>query len=136
MQLHAALSLIITTHPMSQELSQDTIGGLFMNIMQHMKCIEVRLDYAKASTTQKQKYAINSAVNKVKVAINHLCDLLPNSQAVMDVKKNLDQVDLVYVMVLTEQLFRMKAEDMEEITDIIDDYLNKKYGEPSASEPV
>lgn len=114
---------------MSKELSQDTIGELFMNIMQHMKCIEVRLDYAKAATTQKQKYAINGAVNKVKTAINHLCDLLPNSQAVMEVKKNLDKVDLVYVMVLTEQLFRMKAEDMEEVTELIDDYLKKKYGD-------
>jgi flagellin-specific chaperone FliS len=116
---------------MSKELSQDTIGELFMNIMQHMKCIEVRLDYAKAATTQKQKYAINGAVNKVKTAINHLCDLLPNSQAVMEVKKNLDKVDLVYVMVLTEQLFRMKAEDMEEVTELIDDYLKKKYGDPA-----
>lgn len=101
-----------------------------MNIMQHMKCIEVRLDYAKAATTQKQKYAINSAVNKVKGAINHLCDLLPNSQAVLEVKKNLDQVDLVYIMVLTEQLFKMKTDDLEEVTELIDDYLKKKYGEP------
>lgn len=115
---------------MSHELSHDTIGELFMNIMQHMKCIEVRLDYAKAATTQKQKYAINGAVTKVKGAINHLCDLLPNSQAVLDVKKNLDQVDLVYIMVLTEQLFKMKTDDLEEVTELIDDYLKKKYGQP------
>jgi flagellin-specific chaperone FliS len=114
---------------MGRELSNDTIGELFMNVMQHMKCIEVRLDYAKAATTQKQKYAINGAVNKVKGAINHLCDLLPDSQSVVEVKKNLDQVDLVYIMVLTEQLFRMKTEDLEEVTEIVDDYLNKKYGD-------
>ena len=47
----------------------------------------------------------------------------------MEVKKNLDKVDLVYVMVLTEQLFRMKAEDMEEGTELIDDYLKRKYGD-------
>ena len=115
---------------MPHELSHDTIGELFMNTMQHMKCIEVRLDYAKVATTQKQKYAINGAVNKVKNAINQLCDLLPDSKAVLEIKKNLDKADLVYVMVLTEQLFRMKTEDLEEVTDIIDDYLKKKYGEP------
>lgn len=114
---------------MQRELSNNTIGELFMNVLQHMKCIEVRMDYAKASTSQKQKHTLNSAINKVKAAINHLCDLLPDSNSVMRVKKDLDQVDLVYIMVLTEQLFRMNTEDLEEVTDVIDDYLKKKYGE-------
>lgn len=110
------------------ELRKDTIGELFMNLLQHMKCIEVRLEYAKAATSQKQKYAIDNAVKKVKVAINHMCDLLGDSSQVLQIKSDLDRVDLVYVMVLTEQLFKMPAEDMEAVTEMIDEYLNNKYG--------
>lgn len=105
-----------------------------MNLMQHMKCIEVRLEYAKAATSQKQKYAIDNAVKKVRVAINHVCDLLGDSNQVMIIKSELDKVDLVYVMVLTEQLFNLPVEDMEEISEMVDQYLTKKYGAESESE--
>jgi hypothetical protein len=113
---------------MSHELRKDTVGELFMNLMQHMKCIEVRLDYAKATTSQKQKYAINNALLKVRSAINHICDLLGDSSMVLKVKQNLDKTDLVYVMVLTEQLFNLPQEDLEHITEMIDQHLNLKYG--------
>lgn len=109
------------------ELRKDTIGELFMNLLQHMKCIEVRLEYAKAATNQKQKYAIDNAVRKVKVAINHICDLLGDSNQVMIIKSDLEKVDLVYVMVLTEQLFSTPKEDMENISEMIDKYLSDKY---------
>jgi hypothetical protein len=111
------------------KLQKDTVGELFMNVMQHMKCIEVRLAYAKAATSQKQKYALNNAVTKVNSAINHICDLLGNSDMTMAVKKDLEKVDLVYVMVLTEQLFKMTNDDLEKVTDMIDQYLNEKYGQ-------
>lgn len=114
------------------QLQKDTVGELFMNVMQHMKCIEIRLAYAKAATSQKQKYALGNAVNKVQLAIAHICDLLGNSDMTMAVKKDLEKVDLVYVMVLTEQLFKLNNEDLEKITDMIDHYLNEKYGQ---SEP-
>lgn len=117
------------------ELRKDTIGELFMNLMQHMKCIEVRLEYAKAVTSQKQKYAINNALQKTRAAINHVCDLLGDSTQVLKVKAELDKADLVYVMVLTEQLFTLPTQDMEEVTELIDQYLIKKYGaEPSQTE--
>jgi hypothetical protein len=112
---------------MTQILKNDTIGDLFMNLLQHMKSMEVRLDYAKAVTSQKQKYVINNALNKVNSAINHVCDLLGDSEMVLKVKKDLDQADLVYVMLLTEQLLVLPAEDLGEITDMIEEHINKKY---------
>lgn len=115
------------------ELSRDTIGELFMNLLQHLKCMEVRLDYAKAASTQKQKYAIGKAFTKAQGAINDICDLLGNSDMVAKVKKELDKTDLVYIMTLTEQLFRMKEEDLEKVTDMIDEYLKEKY-EPEISQ--
>lgn len=105
-----------------------------MNLMQHLKCIEVRLDYAKAATSQKQKYAINNALQKTRSAINHICDLLGDSTQVLQVKSELEKADLVYIMVMTEQLFKLPAEDMEEVTELIDQYLIKKYGADIESE--
>jgi len=92
-----------------------------------MKCIEIRIDFAKALTSQKQKYALNQAQQKVQGAINTLCDLLPNSQVVLSVKKELDKSDMVYVMLLTEKLSQLSADELEEIDTILDDYINKKH---------
>ena len=112
---------------MSQKLKKDTIGELFKNLLQHMKSMEVRLDFAKAITSQKQKYVINNALTKVNSAINHVCDLLGDSEMVLKVKKDLDQADLVYIMLLTEQLLELSSEDLGEITDMIELHINKKY---------
>jgi hypothetical protein len=112
---------------MSQELKKDTIGELFKNLLQHMKSMEVRLEYAKIFTSQKQKYAINNALNKVRGAINNVCDLLGSSEMVLQVKKDLENADLVYVMLLTEQLLELSSEDLGEITDMIEEHINKKY---------
>lgn len=110
-------------------MDQGTVGELFMCVLQHMKCIEVRLDFAQAITSQKQKYALNQAKRKVEVAINHICDLLPDSDTVLQVKKQLDDADLVYVMLLTEQLLKLKAEDLEEVVSLIENHINTKYSE-------
>jgi len=118
------------------ELRKDTVGELFMNLMQHLKCIQVRLEYAKAATSQKQKYAIGQAVTKVKSAIDGICDLLGDSDMVLKVKQDLDKVDLVYIMVLTEQLYSLRREDLEEVTDMIDNYLMKKYDSVSTTDKV
>lgn len=110
------------------ELKKHTIGDLFMNVLQHMKCIEIRLDFAKAATNQKQKYALGLAVNKMNSAINTLCDLLGDSEMVLKIKKELDKSDLVYVMLLTEQLSGVPTDDLENISELIDNYLINKYG--------
>lgn len=108
-------------------LPESSIGELFSSVLQHMKCIEVRLDYAKATTSQKQKYVLNAALQKVRAAINHVCDLLPDSSATLMVKKELDKADLVYVMLLTEQLIPLSNEDMEEVIELIEKHINNKY---------
>jgi len=107
---------------------EDSVGSVFKSVLQHLKCIEVRLDCAKALTSQKQKYALGNAVQKVKLAINHICDLLPNSKGAMEVKKELDSEHLVYIMLLTEQLFDLGSDDLEDIIELVDNHINKKYG--------
>ena len=108
-------------------LNEKSIGNLFSCVLQHLKCIEIRLEYAKAASTQKQKYALCNAAQKVKVAIDHLCGLLPDSNHILEVKKELDKANLVYVMLLTEQLISLPEEDLEEVIELIETHINNKY---------
>ena len=108
-------------------LNETSIGELFSCVLQHMKCIEVRLDYAKAATSQKQTHVVTAARQKVRAAVNHVCDLLPDSTSSLIVKKELDKADLVYVMLLTEQLIALPQEDMEEVIELIENHINNKY---------
>ena len=109
------------------ELNNDTVGQLFMNILQHMKCIEIRLDYAKCLSQKQQKHTINQALAKIRSGIDQICGLLPTSDMVVKIKNDLDKTDLVYVMLATELLFNLPSEDLEHITEYIDEYMNKKY---------
>ena len=102
------------------------IGELFKCVLQHMKCIEVRLDYGRAVTTQKQKYAIGQAMRKVDSAITGLMDLLPDSSAVLQVKKELDKTDLVYVMLLTEKFSQLTQRELEEVDVLLESYIKNK----------
>ena len=107
-------------------MNPGTASELFMCVLQHMKCIEVRLDYAVAVTSQKQKYALAQAQRKVQVAINHLCDLLPDSDTVIKIKTELEKPELVYVMLLTEKFSQLNAEELEEVDELLEDFITKK----------
>lgn len=114
---------------MAEVLSEQTVSQLFETVLQHAKCIEIRIDYARALSSQKQKYVLTQALNKAKLAIDSICSLLPDSDSILKVKKKLDESDMVYVMVLTEQLMRIRPADMEEVVDLIDNFLINKYGQ-------
>jgi hypothetical protein len=107
-------------------MDRGTAGELFMCVLQHMKCIEVRLEFSKALLSQKQKYALGQAQKKVEVAINHLCGLLPDSDSVIKIKKDLDKSELVYVMLLTEKFCQLTAEELEEVDGLLETYINNK----------
>lgn len=111
---------------MKKELSQDSLARLFGYLLQHMKCMEVRLDYARCGLSTTKKLTINQAMTKVRTAIDHLCGLLPDGESVAQIKKELDKVDLVYVMTLTEQLCQMDGPTLEEVTELIDRFLEEK----------
>ena len=111
-----------------KELTEQGAKDLFKTVLQHMKCIEIRIDFAKGYTSQKQKYALSNASRKVEAAIDHICDLLPNSDAVLKIKNDLTRSELVYVMIYTEQLMRGNAEDLEHIATMIENYMDNKYG--------
>jgi NAD kinase len=109
-----------------RELSNDTIGELFMNVLQHMKCVQIRIEFAKHFTSQKQKYALETSAKKVRTAIDNICDLLGDSSMVLKVKKELNKTDMVYVMLLTEKFSRLTRDELEEVDQILEDFINKK----------
>lgn len=110
-------------------MNNKPIAELFETVLQHAKCIEIRIDYAKALTSKQDKYLLTQALTKIRSAIDTICSVLPNSESVLKIKKNLDQADMVYVMVLTEQLMRIRPTDMEEVIELIDEFLMNKYGQ-------
>lgn len=111
-------------------MSEKSIAELFETVLQHIKCIEARIECAKPLTSQNQKYVLHTALNKVNGALNAIFSLLPNSDSVLRVKKHLEATDIVYVMLLTEQLMRIRPDDMEEVVELLDNYLFNKYGQP------
>jgi len=72
------------------------------------------------------KYRINQCINKVSSAIDGICSLTKNEDVVRLVKKELEKADLVYHMVLAEQLYDADEETLREVTDLIDNYLLEK----------
>lgn len=111
---------------MGEELSEDTIRGLFSSVLQHAKCIEVRTEYAKRLTSKTQKHVLGKALVKIKSAIDDICSLLPDSQAILSVKKELNKEHIVYTMLITEQLIDLQPEYLEEIVELIENYLKNK----------
>lgn len=92
-----------------------------------MKSIQVRMLWSTHDFKGDSKQCINKAINKVKLAIDDVCNLTDNQEVIRTIKQELEKADLVYYMTLTEQLFDLPAEDLQEVTDLIDDYLKKKY---------
>lgn len=113
---------------MAEELSQNNISNLFACVLEHLKCIELRIEAAKGLTSQKQKYALTKGLQAARSAINNICDLMPDTASVMEVKKHLDRPDLVYLMLITEEMFRLPPEDVEYVIETTRDYIEKKYG--------
>lgn len=108
--------------------SQERLGHLIRHLLYHIKSVEIRMLCSTTDFKGDSKHKLNQAINKTRLAIDSVCDMFNNQEVIVTLKKHLDEVDLVYYMTLTEQLFDLKREDLEEITDMIDEYLIKKYG--------
>lgn len=111
-------------------MNEKPIAELFETVLQHIKCIEARIECTKPHTSQNQKYVLHNALTKIHAALNNIYGLLPNPESISKVKKHLDNTDIVYVMLLTEQLMKIRPADMEEIVELLDNYLFNKYGKP------
>jgi hypothetical protein len=117
----------------------ESIGLLIRYIFYHFKSIEARLEGSRAidGFIQQDKQRINMAITKVASGINQLLSVVRDQDLIRRMKADADKPDLAYYMVLTEQLFDLKEDDLMEITDMIDEYLQKKYNigtEPTGGE--
>lgn len=106
--------------------NQESLGQLIQYLLYHMKSIDVRLDWSSHNFKGQSKYELNLAVSKVRTAVDAICYMSKNKDLIHRIKKDLDKVDLVYYMTLTEQLFMLRTEELEEITDLIDTHLKQK----------
>ena len=118
----------------------DTTGNLIRTILYHIKSIEHRITYYKAINNFKQndKHKINNAINKVKLAINEIISIVNDKEIIDLIKKNLESTDIIYSSLLLEQMYSLSSDDLGEITDLIDEYLHKKYNIPleKLEEPI
>lgn len=82
------------------------------------------------------KYRIKQSINKVESAIDDICSLTKNPDVSRRIKKELERADLVYHMVLAEQLYDINEETLREITDLIDNYFLEKAKKDGISEQL
>ena len=113
---------------MAEELSYNSVSDLFACVLEHLKCIELRIEVAKGLTTHKQKHALSKAMSSAQVAVNHVCDLMPDTAGVLKVKEHLNRPDLLYLMLITEEMFRLPPEDVEHVVEMTRTYIDDKYG--------
>ena len=104
----------------------EPLGDLVKCLLIHMKIIEIRMEFSTYQHKGHSKYKLNQSINKVKSAINDVCNLCSNKNIVTKIKNRLENVDLVYHMTLAEQLYDVNEETLKDITDLIDNYLLKK----------
>lgn len=109
-------------------MEEKPIHNLIGYLLQHTKCMEIRLEYATAQTSQYQKHILKKATDKVKSALETIFTLFPDKASIEHSKKVLDRADIVNVMLITEELLKVPEEDIENIVDIINNYLDNKYG--------
>ncbi len=104
----------------------EPLGDLVKCLLIHMKSIQIRMQYTTHQFKGDSKYKINQCINKVSSAIDGICGLTKNEDVVRLIKKELEKADLVYHMVLAEQLYDANEETLREVTDLIDNYLLEK----------
>ena len=111
-----------------ESLSKQSVGELFSSVLQHMKCIQTRIEYASALTSKQDRYVLTNASKRVESAINSICSLLPNKEDIQVIKKELESPDFVYVMLLIVSLYNLPNDDLDEVVDLIQNFIDKKYG--------
>jgi hypothetical protein len=109
------------------QLNENQVTDLFVHVLEHLRCIEIRIQAAKGITTKNQKHALGKALKNAQLAIDNVCGILPDTKSVVNVKNYLERADLVYLMLITEQVFRVPPEDVEIIVELIENHINTKY---------
>lgn len=105
-----------------------TVGSLLSFLLQHMKCMESRIEFTKALTNKQEKYVLTTALNRINSGFNAIFSLIPDS-TVAEIKQKLERPDLVYMMVIMEEMMQIPVGDIEEVVELINDFIQKKYGQ-------
>lgn len=108
---------------------QDTIGSLIRNLTVYTTSAKRTLEWSKSlkQLHSHDKHVLNRAILKVTSAVNDLYSIIRDSKIEKALQEELVDEKLVNYMALSEQLFGLPDDMLSDITDLIDDYLKKKY---------
>lgn len=109
---------------------KDTFGEIMRSMVHHLKSIEHYIEWSKVirGFHGQDKNKMNAAANKVRVAINEVAQVAHYKPLVDAIQTEVrDDERMCYVMTLVEQLYDLDTETLGDVTDLIDDFLNKKY---------
>lgn len=113
-----------------------SVGYTTRWILYHFKAIQERFINSKAGFKENDKYIIQKQIDKVEVAIENFISIVKERAIADGIKRSLERKDLVCLMTLIEQLMDLPDEDLEDITDLIDDFLKKKHEHSTGQEAV
>lgn len=105
-----------------------TVGSMLSFLLQHMKCMESRIEFTKVLTNKQEKYVLTTALSRINSGFNAIFSLIPKA-TVIEIKQKLERPDLVYMMVIMEEMMQIPVGDIEEVVELINDFIHKKYGE-------
>ena len=112
-------------------MKEDSLGKLVQYLLYHLRSMEIRIQWSskafdKLRGQDKQKMTL--ALNRVKSAIRDIITIIPNHDVRRMVEDDIRPDDrMIYCMTLVDQLFDLSEEDLAEVTEVIDNYLESKY---------
>ena len=108
----------------------DTVGKNIQFLTYNMKAIEARIEFTKSleKLLPKDRHKINIAISKVKQAILDVAMICKRHDVVGQIMQDLvDAERMSLYLALTEQLYDLTTEDLEQVTDILEERARQNY---------
>ena len=111
---------------------EDSIQAIVRFMLISLKHLQIRMELAKSIVQFKgnDKYVLTNSINRVKAASNDIINLLPSTpdkQIVIDQLQE-NNTNMINVVAFIDEAMNLTEEDVGEVAEIINEYLNKKYG--------
>jgi hypothetical protein len=112
---------------------EDSIQAIVRFMLISLKHLQIRMELARSIVQFKgnDKHVLNNSINRVKAATNDILNLLPSSsdkQIVIDQLQE-SNTNMINVVAFIDEAMNLTEEEVGEIAEIINEYLNKKHGQ-------
>lgn len=113
---------------------EDSIQSIVRFMLISLRHLQIRMEIARAIVQFKgnDKYVLTNSINRVKAAITDILNLLPSSADKQTVMQQLQEsnTNMINAVAFIDEAMNLTEEDVGEVAEIINEYLNKKYGDP------